>query len=260
MFTRAELRRALDAEELLLLYQAQVDMRTGKTVGVECAIRWRHSVRGLLPPTKFVDDVPPAGLARDYMRFILRTATRQMARWRAASVPFGRASVNAWPVSIGRDLIDDTLSAASEAGIAPGDIEVESQPEATYGPEIFAALRDFRDAGIRVALDDFGEGYLRFMSIRDAPFDVVKLPVHFVLRAGATFDDAVIAAGVGFARSIGAETVAEGVETIAVRDRVRELGCDIGQGYLWSQQVLGDELPAVIRSLGMDGASAKPVA
>ena len=260
MFTAAELRRALDEDELLLLYQAQVDMRTGKAVGVECAIRWQHPTQGRLHAVKFVEDVPPAGLARDYMRFIVRTATRQMARWRAAAVPFGRASINAWPVSIARDLIDDTLSAASAAGIPPGDIEVESQPEATYGPEIFAALRAFRDAGIRIALDDFGEGDLHFMALRDAPFDVVKLPVHFVKRTGANFDDMVIAAGVGFARSIGAETVAEGVETVAIRDRVRELGCDIGQGYMWSQQVTGDELPAVIRAIGIDGASAKPVA
>jgi EAL domain-containing protein (putative c-di-GMP-specific phosphodiesterase class I) len=260
VFTRAELQHALDAEELILLYQAKVDMRTGKPVGVECAIRWRHPTQGLLHAMKFVNEVPPAGLAPEYMRFIVRTATRQMARWRTESVHFGRASINAWPISIGRELIDDTLSAAAAAGIDSSEIEVESQPEATYGPEIFAALQEFRDAGIRVALDDFGEGYLRFMSIRDAPFDVVKLPVHFVLRAGATFDDAVIAAGVGFARSIAAETVAEGVETIAIRDRVRDLGCDIGQGYLWSQQVLGDELPAVLQAIGIDGAAAKPVA
>ena len=260
MFTRAELQRALEADELLLLYQAKVEMRTGKPVGIECAIRWRHPTQGLLHAVKFVNDVPPAGLAPDYMRFIVRTATRQMALWRRASVPFGRASINAWPISIGRELIDDTLRAAAEAGVAPGELEIESQPEATYGPDIFAALREFRDAGIRVALDDFGEGSLHFMALRDAPFDVVKLPVHFVLRAGAAFDDAVIAAGVGFARSIGAETVAEGVETIAIRDRVRELGCDIGQGYLWSQQVEAKELPAVLGAIRMDGAAAKPVA
>ena len=260
MFTRGELQHALDADELLLLYQAKVDMRTGKPVGVECAIRWRHPTQGLLHAMKFVNEVPPAGLAPDYMRFIVRTATRQMARWRTESVPFGRASINAWPISIGGELIDDTLSAASEAGIAPGEIEVESQPEATYGPEIFAALQEFRKAGIRIALDDFGEGNLHFMALRDAPFDVVKLPVHFVKRTGAIFDDMVIAAGVAFARSIGAETVAEGVETIAIRDRVRDLGCDIGQGFLWSQQVLAEELPAVLQAIGIDGAPSKPVA
>jgi EAL domain-containing protein (putative c-di-GMP-specific phosphodiesterase class I) len=260
VFTPAELQHALESEELLLLYQAKVDMRSGKPVGVECAIRWRHPTQGLLHAMSFVNDVPPAGLAADYMRFIVHTATRQMARWRTRSVAFGRVSINAWPISIGRELIDDVLSAAAQAGIDPSEIEVESPPEATYGPEIFAALQKFRDAGIRVALDDFGEGYLRFMSIRDAPFDVVKLPVHFVLRAGATFDDAVIAAGVGFARSIGAETVAEGVETTQIRDRVRDLGCDIGQGFLWSQQVEAEELPAVLRAIGIDGAPAKPVA
>jgi EAL domain-containing protein (putative c-di-GMP-specific phosphodiesterase class I) len=257
VFTRAELQAALDQDELFLLYQAQVDMRTGEPVGVECAIRWEHPTQGRLHAMRFVNDVPPAGLARDYMRFVVRTATRQMGRWRSAAVPFGRASVNAWPVSIGRDLIDDVLSAASDTGVAPGDIEIESQPEATYGPAIFAALREFREAGLRVALDDFGEGSLHFMAIRDAPFDVVKLPVHFVLRAGSAFDDMVIAAGVGFARSIGAETVAEGVETVAIRDRVRALGCDIGQGYLWSQQVTGDEVPAVIRAIGIDGTTAR---
>jgi EAL domain-containing protein (putative c-di-GMP-specific phosphodiesterase class I) len=260
VFTRAELQHALDADELLLLYQAKVDMRTGKPVGVECAIRWRHPTQGLLHAMTFVNEVPPAGLAPEYMRFIVRTATRQMARWRTESVPFGRASINVWPISIGRELIDDTLSAAAAAGIAPGEIEVESQPEATYGPEIFAVLAEFREAGIRVALDDFGEGNLHFMALRDAPFDVVKLPVHFVKRTGAIFDDMVIAAGVAFARSIGAETVAEGVETTQIRDRVRELGCDIGQGFLWSQQVLGDELPAVLQAIGIDGTSAKPVA
>ena len=260
MFSRVELQHALEAEELLLLYQAKVDLRTGKPVGVECAIRWRHPTQGLLHAMKFVNEVPPAGLAPDYMRFIVRTATRHMARWHAESVAFGRASINAWPVSIGRELIDNMLSAAAQAGIDPSELEVESQPEATYGPETFAALQEFRDAGIRVALDDFGEGNLHFMALRDAPFDVVKLPVHFVLRAGATFDDAVIAAGVGFARSIGAETVAEGVETIPIRDRVRDLGCDIGQGFLWSQQVEAEELPRVLRAIGIDGASAKPVA
>jgi EAL domain-containing protein (putative c-di-GMP-specific phosphodiesterase class I) len=260
VFTRRELQHALDADELLLLYQAKVDMRTGKPVGVECAIRWRHPTQGLLHATKFVNEVPPVGLAPDYMRFIVRTATRQMARWRTESVPFGRASINVWPISIGRELIDDTLRAAAAAGIGPSELEVESQPEATYGPEIFAALQEFRDAGIRVALDDFGEGNLHFMALRDAPFDVVKLPVHFVKRTGAIFDDMVIAAGVAFARSIGAETVAEGVETVTIRDRVRDLGCDIGQGFLWSQQVLADELPAVLRAIGIDGASAKPVA
>lgn len=260
MFGAPELQRALDNEELFLLYQALVDMRTGLPLGVESAIRWRHPERGVLHAVPFVNDVPPAGLAPAYMRWIVRTATRQLAAWRADSVDVGRISVNAWPVSLGRELIDDVLAAARDAGLDPALVEIESQPEATYDPATFAALRQIREAGIRVALDDFGEGDLRFAWLRDAPFDVVKIPVMFVLKSGQPFDDAVIKSAVGFARSIGAPTVAEGVETVAIRDRVLALGCDIGQGYLWSQQVPGDELPRVLASIGIDGANGKTVA
>ena len=115
-------------------------------------------------------------------------------------------------------------------------------------------LQRFRDAGLRVALDDFGEGALHFGSLRDAPFDVVKVPVMFGKNAGHAYDDAIITATVAFAKAIGAPTVVEGVETIAIRDRVLELGCDIGQGYLWSQQVEAAAFPAVVSAIGIDGA------
>jgi EAL domain-containing protein (putative c-di-GMP-specific phosphodiesterase class I) len=229
-------------------------MRTGKPVGVEAAIRWRHPVRGLLRASSFVDQVSPAGLAPDYMRFVVRTAAQQMARWRAASVPVAHVSVNVWPLSLAdEELLNDMLAALADVGIEPAAMELESSDQGT-----FALLDRCRRAGFRVALDDFGGSDIRYEWLRHTRFDVVKLPVTFVLRASSVFDDAVIAAGV--ARSIGAETVAEGVETIAIRDRVRDIGCDIGQGFLWSHQVVADELPAVLRAIGIDGASAKPVA
>jgi EAL domain-containing protein (putative c-di-GMP-specific phosphodiesterase class I) len=253
-FTAAELRRALERDELLLLYQAQVDMRTGAFTGIECAIRWQHPERGRLHAVPFVNDVPSSGLAPEFMRFLVRTATRQVARWRDDGLDVPRFSVNAWPGSIGRELIDDILRETSRAGLAPGRLEVETQPEATYDAAMCARLQEFREAGIPVALDDFGEGSLHFGWLRDAPFDVVKIPVIFAKYAGRAYDDAVIGAAVGFARAIGAPTVAEGVETVAIRDRLLELGCDIGQGYLWSQQVEASEFPAVVRAIGIDGA------
>jgi EAL domain-containing protein (putative c-di-GMP-specific phosphodiesterase class I) len=203
---------------------------------------------------RFVGDVPPAGLARDYMRWIARTAVRQLSRWTDAGVPVGRVSINVWPSSVGSDLVDDVLAEATAERVEPSRVEIESQPDAIYDTATMNSLRELREAGLRVALDDFGEGDVRFSWLRDAPFDVVKLPVMFVTRSGQAFDDAVIASGVAFARSIRAETVAEGVESVAIRDRVRALGCDIGQGYLWSRQVVGDELPGVVAAIGIDGA------
>ena len=254
-FSRQELRRAVERGELFLLYQAQVELRTGHFAGIECAIRWRHPTRGLLHAVPFVNDVPPAGLAPTFMRFLLDTAAHQVAAWRAMSLDVPRFAVNAWPDSIGPELLDDALQACARAGIEPASLEIETQPEALYDEVMCERLRMFRDAGVRVALDDFGDGDLRYASLRDAPFDVVKLPTTFVLRAGHRYDDMVIAAGVAFARSIGATTVAEGVETVAVRDRVRELGCDTGQGYLWSRQVEAERLPDVVRAIGIDGSS-----
>jgi len=243
-----------------VLYQAQVEMRTGAFAGIECAIRWQHPERGRQHAVPFVNDVPPSGLAPDFMRFMVRTTTRQVAAWRDAGLDVPRYSVNAWPESIGRALIDDILRETAAAGIAAGRFEVETQPEATYDTAMCTRLQEFRDAGIRVALDDFGEGSLHFGWLRDAPFDVVKIPVMFGKNAGRPYDDAVISAAVAFAKAIGAPTVVEGVETVALRDRSLALGCDIGQGYLWSQQVEAAEFPAVVRAIGIDGARPEPPA
>lgn len=253
-FDAAELRRALDARELFVLYQAQVDLRTGALAGVECAIRWRHPTRGVLHAVPFVDDVPPAGLAPAYMRFLLDTTTQQAAVWRAEGLALPRFSVNTWPDSIGSELLDDAVRACDAAQLERGVLEIETQPYAVYDADMCARLAAFRGAGIRVALDDFGDGDLRFATLRDAPFDVVKLPITFV-TSDRPYDDAIVSAAVGFARAIGAVTVAEGVETTAIRDRVLALGCDIGQGYLWSRQVEAPEFPAVVRAITIDGSA-----
>ena len=253
-FSRDELERALERGEVFVLYQAQVEMRTGALAGIECAIRWRHPKHGVLHATKFVDDVPPLGLAPAFMRFIVDTTAAQVADWRKGGVLIPRYSVNVWPDSVGQELITVMVAASRRNRLEPSLSEIETQPEATYDAAMCARLHEFRDAGIRVALDDFGEGSLHFGWLRDAPFDVVKIPVMYGLHAGRAYDDAVITAAVAFARAIGALTVAEGVETIALRDRLVELGCEVGQGYLWSQQVEAAALPATLAAIGVDGA------
>lgn len=256
MFTVAELQAALDRRELFVLYQAQVGLRDGRFAGIECAIRWRHPAKGVLHAVPFVNDVPASGLAPAFMRFLLDTTTRQVARWRSEGIAVPRFAVNAWPTSIGRELLDDALRACDATGIEASALEIETQPEAVYDDGMCARLQQLRAAGIRIALDDFGDGDLRFAWLRDAPFDVVKIPVTFVQNSGAAYDDAVVTAAIAFARGIGAETVAEGIETIAARDRLRELGCDIGQGYLWSRQVETAAFPAVVRAIGVDGSAS----
>ena len=254
-FPASDLRRAL-LGELRLVYHAQVDMRSGKVAGVESLIRWQHPERGLMHAVPFVHDVAAHGLAPDFMRWILVTATRQLAEWRRRGMTMPHISVNAWPVTIGRELRDDALAAVRNAGLTPSDLELEMQPETSFEPKTLDALREMRASGLRVALDDFGDGDLRYLWLREAPFDTVKLGVSFVLRSATAFDDAVIAAAVALAKTIGAVTVAEGVETVATRDRVRALGVDIGQGFLWARMISGDEVPAAVARIGIDGVTA----
>jgi EAL domain-containing protein (putative c-di-GMP-specific phosphodiesterase class I) len=252
-FALDELRAALARDELRMVYHAQVDMRTGRLAGVESLIRWQHPSRGLLHAVPFVDDMAAFGLAPEVMRWVLGTATRQLAAWRATELIVPRIAVNTWPVTVGREFRDDALRAVRDAGLEPADLEIEVQPETTFDAAAMAALRELRAAGLRVALDDFGDGDLRFTSLRDAQFDVVKIGVSFVLASQTAFDDAVLSAAVAFARAIGAVTVAEGVETTALRDRVRDLGVDLGQGFLWAQMVPGADFPAAVRAFGVDG-------
>ncbi|HEV8228827.1 MAG TPA: EAL domain-containing protein [Candidatus Limnocylindria bacterium] len=252
--TVAELDRLVRGDELQLLHQALVDMRTGRAVGVESVIRWRHPERGLLHAMEFVTAVPASGLAREFTQWILRTAATQLARWRAAGLHLGWTSVNTWPESLRAHLVDDTLRAAADAGLEPAAIQIETPPEATYDPATLDVVRALRAAGIRVAFDDFGDGDVRLTWLRDAAFDVIKVPVTFVKGPGGAFDDYAIGAAVGFARTMGATVVAEGVETTAIRDHVLGLGCDIGQGYLWSKIVPGDEIPRLVAHIRIDGA------
>ena len=252
--SRDELRHAIDRDELMLLFHPQVEIATGTPVGAEAVLRWRHPERGLLHAMEFVGQVPPYGLERDAMRWIIRAAARQVAQWRASGIGLDRVAINTWPESLRADLVDDILAAAADARIPASAIEVETPPEAVYDPATLSTIRALHDAGVRTALDDFGDGDLRFAWLRDAVFDVVKVPVTFVRDPGTQFDAAVIHAAVAFAQTLGAVTVAEGVETVAARDRVRALGCDIGQGYLWSRIVEGHDVARALAAIIPDGA------
>ncbi len=253
-FTADELRRAVEGNELVLMYHPQVDMRTGRAVAAEAGLRWRHPKRGLLHALAFVDAVPPAALSRTYMAWILRTAAGQMARWRASGVGLERVTVNTWPEDLVPELAHRALAAAAEARIEPSALEIEITPAARFDDVTVDCVKRLREAGVRVALDDFGDGELRLAALRDATFDVIKVPMTFVRESQGPFADAVIRSAVEVARALGALVVAEGVETIAMRDRVLGLGCDIGQGYLWSRVVSGDEVGRAIAAIGVDGA------
>jgi len=254
-FTVDELRRAVEGDELVLMFHPQVDMRTGRAVAVEAGLRWHRPKLGLLHALAFVDAVPLAGLADAYMVWILRSAARELARWNAAGVGIEHVSVNTWPENLGRDLADRAVAAAVEARLDPSALEIELTPAARLDEATIDCVKRLRRGKVRVALDEFGDGELRLGALRDVTIDVIKVPMTYVRDSQGPFADAVIRSAVEMAHAVGALVVAEGVETIAMRDRVLRLGCDIGQGYLWSRVVASDDVKRAVDAIVIDGST-----
>lgn len=247
-FTAEDLRAAIERDQLFLLFQPQVDLRTGLPRGVEATLRWQHPTLGVLHATKFVHEMAPAGLDRACLRWILRGAIRELAEWRRQGTAVEYVAVNAFEESLTEALAEDVDTVLRGSRVDPASVEIECQPDTMFDANAAAAIASIRALGVRVALDDFGDGPLRLASLRTLVCDTIKVPVTFVL-SHERLDDALIAATVRIARAFDARVVAEGVETAALRERVRSAGCDVGQGYLWSQLVRGPEIPSAFDSI-----------
>jgi EAL domain-containing protein (putative c-di-GMP-specific phosphodiesterase class I) len=243
-FAPDELRAAIEQDQLFLLFQPQVDLVTGRPRGVEVMLRWQHPRLGVVHAAVFVRQMAPAGLDRHCLRWMLRTACRQLVDWRAGGTDVEYIALNAFAESLTPALAEDTARAMTDASLDPSSLEIECQPETIFDARAADGIRAVRATRVRVAFDDFGDGPLRLADIHALEFDTLKVPVPFVKTVGP-LDDALISSTVAIGRAMGARVVAEGVETPVLRERVRVLGCDLGQGYLWSQLVRGAEIPSI---------------
>jgi diguanylate cyclase len=233
----AGLRRALDHDELEVHYQPEVSLATGRVEAVEALVRWRHPERGIVPPGEFIGVAEDTGLVVPIGAAVLRTACRQAAAWRRDGPLTLRVNISA------RQLADPALPDAiaivlAETGTRPGDLclEITESGLMTDMETNAAALARIRALGVRVALDDFGTGYSSLNYLLRFEVDVLKIDRSFVQRLGGRpADDAIVEAIVMMAHAIGLRVTAEGVETPAQLARVRELGCEAVQGFLFAR-------------------------
>jgi len=230
-----ELRRAVDREEFDLHYQPQVCGRTGAVVAVEALVRWRHAERGVVPPAEFIPALEDTGLIVDLGAWVLRSACRQCARWRASGHPELRVAVNVSPRQIRAAGFIDTVAAAIHAAGLPGsavEVEITESLLADHAAQTRDTLAALHGLGVRIAIDDFGTGYSSLAYLRRFPVSVLKVDRSFVGELPGSAEDRTITETiVALARSLGLHTVAEGVETDAQRAVLVELGCDTLQGY-----------------------------
>ncbi len=232
-----DIRRALDAGDLRLVYQPQVDLRTGRTVGVEALLRWQHPDRGLLGPAEFLPAVEQSGIIGPLTEWVIARALSDCADWTAA----GRS----WDVAVNvsaRNLdqpgfADTVVRLAAEAGVPASRLQLEVTETALpvdVGAAA-AALATLTDHGFGTALDDFGVGYASLSHLRSLQLTEVKIDRTFV--AGVATDPAdgeVVRAIISLAQGLGLAVCAEGVDSAAAADWLREAGCDRAQGYFFS--------------------------
>ena len=239
-----ELRHGLQAGEFFLVYQPEVDLRTGRLARVEALVRWRHPVRGLVLPDEFISGAERIGLIRELTDWVLETGLRQCGHWLAAGTAVPLA-VNA-SVRILRDtgLAERVSLLLKRLRLEPGLLTLEITESVTAEPlHALSTLAELRSAGVRLAIDDFGVGSLSLRTLKQLPVDEIKIDRSFVTGMEShEANAAVVRSVIDLAHHLGCRAVAEGVESEAVWNRLVELGCDLAQGNFVSPPLAADEV------------------
>ncbi|MDD5295757.1 MAG: EAL domain-containing protein [Rhodocyclaceae bacterium] len=233
-----DLRRAIAQGQLELHYQPRIELATGRPLGVEALVRWRHPTRGLIPPGDFIPLAEESGLILELGAWVLDEACRQSAAWRARGRGIKIAvNVSARQLAEG-DLVERIGELAARHGIAPADLEIELTESAVMANPEHAAglLSHLRSMGVVVAVDDFGTGYSSLAYLRRLPLDILKIDRSFVMAADQDEEDMQIVKMIlGLGQTLKLTVVAEGIETRRQAELLQSLGCRIAQGYLYSR-------------------------
>jgi diguanylate cyclase (GGDEF)-like protein/PAS domain S-box-containing protein len=236
-----KLRRALEFGELVLHYQPQVDLRTGRVVGAEALLRWQHPVQGLMPPNSFIPLAEETGLIVPIGEWVIDNACRQLKAWTDQGLADLRLAINVSARQFQhRRMATLIKEALARHAVQPQRLEVEVTESAVMqDPELtVTVLRDLKQIGVRIALDDFGTGYSSLNYLKLFPIDTLKIDQSFVHDLHSDPDDAAIALSIiALAHSLQREVLAEGVETEYQLAFLRQHKCDLMQGQIFSPSI-----------------------
>jgi diguanylate cyclase (GGDEF)-like protein len=249
----SELHNAIQRDELRLRYQPQVDLRTGRIVGVEALVRWEHPVLGLIGPHEFVPLAEESGLIVAVDLWVMQEACRQAKVWIDEGLPTIRMAVNisGRHFHSSERLVDVVERALGLSGLPAELLELEVTEGIAIGEEesTARALHQIRDLGVKLAIDDFGTGYSMLGRLRSFPIDRLKIDRSFVNEIESHHQDApIVSAMIAMARSLHIECVAEGVETLEQQIFLRNRLCDQAQGFLYSHPVEADDIVRLLKT------------
>lgn len=246
------LRGAIERGEFVLHYQPQIDLWSGAVIGVEALVRWLDPERGLIGPTDFIAVAEERGLIGQIGTWVLREACRQNRLWQEAGLAKLPIAVNISASQFRQeDLVGHVRSILFETGLEARYLELEVTESAVMhdAERLISTLAELRALGVFLAVDDFGTGYSSLSYLKRFPIDKIKIDRSFVCDIPGDKDDySIVRAIIGLGKQLGLKVVAEGVETQAQLDALRESDCDHYQGYLFSRPIAADALAALLRS------------
>lgn len=250
-----DLRTALEMGELSVVYQPVIDLADGRLDGMEALTRWLHPQRGLVSPLIFIPIAEASGLIAQLGLYVLRAACDEFLRLRET---LGDLAPKTISVNLSRaqlrqsDFITQLSDVLYASGVAPGQLILEvTESLAAQDEQVQATLNEIRTLGVRLSLDDFGTGYSSLSCLHELPVNVVKIDRSFVSQAlGSDYHRVMIEATIRMAQTLGLGTVAEGIETRDQAALMKSLGCDKGQGYLYSRPLTAKDMEQWARALG----------
>jgi len=259
-----QLRKALASGGVRVVYQRVVDLADGRPVGAEALVRLRQSHGGLrrshsslLSPTKFITTAEECGLVLPLGQQVLERACEQPLRWERTSGHPWYVSVNVSARQLAEADLVAEVSAALAAAALPADqlrLEITESALLNVSPRVLTILNELRALGIRIGVDDFGTGYASMAYVRHLPLDFIKIDQSFVFGMDHDVHDlAMVEATLTLSHRLGLESVAEGIETEAQWHQLRDLGCDVGQGFLFARPTNSRLVCAEQRAVGTSG-------
>ena len=246
---KADLQRAVIEDEFVVHYQPIVAVGTGALTGVEALVRWRHPTRGLVAPGEFLELAEETGVTLPLENHVLREACAQGAAWRAAGHPNLGVSVNVSAKLLGSPHIGGHIAAAlHESGLDASALTLEIRESTLLESKaVTGRLEELRALGVRVAIDDFGTGYSTLNHLRRFPVDTIKTAHGFLDELGTSADqERLVAAILRLGSTLGLDVIAQGVENRAQLAKLRLLGCQRAQGFLFAGPLPAEELGALI--------------
>ncbi|HZA80799.1 MAG TPA: EAL domain-containing protein [Actinomycetes bacterium] len=237
----ADLGRAVEKGQLHLCYEPQINLGSGRISGLEALVRWRHPARGEVSPAEFIPLAEETGMILPIGRWVLQEACRQLRAWQErwpALAPLTIA-VNLSARQLQHPgIVDEVRAALAAAGLDPQSLVLEITETAIMEQldAAFTILTELRRLGVRLALDDFGTGYSSLSYLQRLPVDILKIDRSFVAGIAGSTEDSALARGIlTLGQTLGLTTVAEGIETAEQLVALRELGCQLGQGYYFAK-------------------------